>query len=459
MAGRLGFQLRWRLSVLWALEWGISGTLLTYLPIYWKQTIQLSTSQTASLFAVAAIGLWVAPFLVGQVADRWLASEKYLALSHLVGGLMLIGFPHAAEMYKRTGDNFVTLLVMSGIYSVAYIPTWALASSLTFRHLSDPDAQFGKIRVWGTVGWMSTGLFLSLWLMQVQFGNWLSQFPQLNTPRQAISDAFAWLPDPQPSDCFSIAAMLSFTLSSFCIFLPATPPERSQRSGIAPVEMLKMFRSADFRLFMTVSFLMALLIPMYNLVVPVFLTTGDIQDGWVPAVMLIGQISEFPALLLLALFLKRLGMKTTFSVGIGAWFVRYCLFSISGGAYPLIVVGLALHGICHVFMIIVAQLYIDSQCRPDLRASAQNFLAFVTLGIGMPLGLLFAGELNDWIGENYALLFAIPAASCLLLLVLFWKRFQGPSRTEETAPAEQVESEEPTTVCPSAEVLQPNWSC
>ena len=187
-----------------------------------------------------------------------------------------------------------------------------------------------------------------------------------------------------------------------------------------------MFRSADFRLFMSVSVLMGLLIPLYTLVVPVFLTNGGIADGWVPAMMLIGQISEFPALLLLALFLKRLGMKVTFSVGIGAWVVRYCLFAISGGEFSLIVVGLALHGICHVFMIIVAQLYIDSQCPPDLRASAQNFLAFVTLGIAMPAGLLMAGKLDDWMEENRAPLFAVHAAVCFLLLVLFWKRFQGP---------------------------------
>ncbi len=421
MAAKLSFNLRWRLSVLWALEWGISGTLLTYLPIYWKQTIHLSTPRTAGLLAVAAVGLWLAPFLVGQVADRWLASEKYLAISHFIGGLILIGFPHAAEQYKQTGDNFVTLLVMSGIYSVAYIPTWALASSLTFRHLTDPDAQFGKVRVWGTVGWMATGLFLSLWLMQREFGDWLAQYPEFDAIRSAAAGAFAWLPDPQPAHCFSIAAMLSFGLSSFCVFLPATPPEPSTPSEFAPLRVFNMFRSRDFRRFMSIGFLMSLLIPMYILVVPVSLTR-KIDDGWVPAIMLVGQVSEFPALLLLGLFLKRLGIKITFSIGIAAWCVRYCLFSV--GTFSLIVAGLALHGVCHVFMIIVAQLYIDSQCRPDIRASAQNFLAFVSLGIGIPLGLLIAGLLDEWLDGNFRLLFAMAAASCLVLLVLFWKFFQ-----------------------------------
>ena len=40
--------------------------------------------------AVSAVGLWIAPFVVGQICDRWLATEKYLALAHFVGGVTLL---------------------------------------------------------------------------------------------------------------------------------------------------------------------------------------------------------------------------------------------------------------------------------------------------------------------------------------------------------------------------------
>src|SRR5207237_3443430 len=130
--------------------------------------------------------------------------------------------------------------------------------------------------------------------------------------------------------------------------------------------------------------------------------------------------SEFPALLLLSLCLKRLGLKTTFALGIAAWSLRYALFSIGGSAGPVLT-GLALHGVCHVFLIIVAQLYIDSQTRKDLRASAQTLLAFVTLGIGMPVGALLGGLMHQWFEKDSTWLFAIPSAIALCLLLFFCK--------------------------------------
>src|SRR5258708_36273432 len=88
MSVGLKWNLRWRLSILWFLEWGITGAVMTYLPIYWE-SINLSRHQQSQLYAVMSIGLWVAPFVVGQVADRWLAMEKVLAISHFVRGISL----------------------------------------------------------------------------------------------------------------------------------------------------------------------------------------------------------------------------------------------------------------------------------------------------------------------------------------------------------------------------------
>lgn len=434
MARRLSWTLRWRLSVLWFLEWGITGTIMTYLPIYWE-SIKLGKQQQGQLMAVTAIGLWVAPFIVGQVADRWLATEKYLAISHFVGGIALYTLAYAAELYKETGGNFQSLLVLCGIFAVAYFPTIPLASSLCFRHLPEPDAQFGKVRVWGTVGWMLAGLSLSIWLSHDQVTAWLGRHYLDWKQTGELNRFFDWLPQPSDSDCFRISALLSFALSSFCIFLPHTPPAHAPRDRVAPLAILAMFGNRTFALFMAISFLLAVLIvPLYSLAVPHLLReVMDVPGNWVPTVMLVGQLSEFPALLLLSVCLKRLGLKMTFALGIAAWSLRYGLFAI-GGSSTVVLTGLALHGVCHVFLIIVAQLYIDSQTRKDLRASAQTLLAFVTLGIGMPLGALLGGLLNQRFEKNPTLLFAIPSAMALGLLVLYWKTIRiAPTGPDATA--------------------------
>ncbi|MCH7989254.1 MAG: MFS transporter [Planctomycetes bacterium] len=428
MSAPQSWQLRWRLSVLWALEWGITGALLTYLPLYFTDN-GLSVEQLGQLMAVSAVGLWVAPFVVGQVCDRWMATQKYLAVAHFLGGVTLLVIPFATEIYQQTQtpEQFRSLLILVGIFAVAYFPTIPLASSLSFRHLAHPESQFGKVRIWGTVGWVLSGLLLSVWLGRTAAFQWLvTTFPEWKPTLEQLSISFSWLPTPTSSDCFRIAAVLSFALSGFCVFLPDTPPERTSRGKVAPIETLSMFKDRNFSLLIAISFLLAIVVPFYSFAVPKLLESLQYGKDWVPAVMTVGQISEFPALLLLPWCLKRFGLKMTFGLGMAAWVIRYFLFALHTSD-KLILTGIALNGICHVFLIIVIQLFIDAKSRSDLKASAQNLFAFLTMGIAMPIGFLLAGTLGKFCeidhpgSENYRLFFAVPAVAVLLLLGVYWK--------------------------------------
>lgn len=449
MSVRVPWQTRWRLSVLWGLEWGITGALLTYLPLYFTDN-GLSVEQLGELMAVSAVGLWGAPLVVGQICDRWMATEKYLALAHFFGGMTLMAIPFATRIYQSTGDpdHFRALLVLVGIYAVAYFPTIPLASSLSFRHLKSPEAQFGRVRLWGTVGWVLAGLLLSVWLGRTAAWEWLlSSFPNWTGTLETVKKSLAWLPEPTSADCFHIAAYLSFGLSMFCVFLPHTPPARKQRGKVAPLQTFRMFRDSGFTLLVTVSFLLAIVVPFYSFAVPKLLEYRQYSSNWIPAVMTIGQISEFPALLLLPWFLKRWGLKVTFACGMAAWLLRYLLLTFPGVDGPVLA-AIALNGICHVFLIIVVQIFVDSQSRRDLRASAQNLFAFLTMGIAMPIGFLLAGKLgklcnlNEVAEANYHLFFAVPAGVVALLLAVYW--LWAPLQME-MKPASVVPRPEPSS--------------
>lgn len=427
MSHSLPWHLRWRLSVLWALQWGITGSILTYLPLYFTEH-NLDSVQIGRLMAVSAIGLLVAPLVVGQICDRWLSSNKYLAMAHLVGGLTLLCVPMAAEIYRETQGNFGTLLLLVTIYAIAYFPTIPLASSLSFRHLPDPDSQFSKVRIWGTVGWVISGLMLSLWLGQADAIAWLREtFPGREILIRDYEKFLSRFGEPTSADSFHIAAILSFILSSFCIFLPATPPLRTGRSQgkVAPLETLGMFRDRQFALMISISFALAAIVPTYTYAVPRLLENLHVESDWVPAVMTIGQISEFPALIFLPLCLKKLKLKATFALGILAWVVRYTIFAFNL-PMGMILLGIALHGVCHVYLVIVIQLYVDQKCRPDLRASAQNLFAFVTMGVAMPVGFLLAGRLGEFFDlddpgrADYRGFFFVADAAMVALLAIYW---------------------------------------
>ncbi len=445
--GSVPWRIRWRLSVLWLLEWGITGALLTYLPLYFTRN-GLSLDETGPLLAIGAVGLWIAPFVVGQVCDRWMSTERYLAIAHFCGGMTLLAIPLATDVYRETGEGYNAILVLFGLYATAYLPTMPLASALTFRHLPRPRAQFGGIRVFGTVGWVLAGVGLSVWLGRTYAKEWLQEtLPRTIPFVNWLQDVFSWLPPPSSRDCFLMAALLSFALSSFCVFLPATPPPRALRGQIAPLAVLGMFKHRTFTRLMLISCLMAVIMPLYSIAAPTLLEQTGVSADWVPAVMTIGQVSEFPALLLLPLFLRKAGLRTTFAIGILAWIARYLLFSLSQ-AGVWILLGISLHGVCHVFLVIVLQLFTDAHCPRDLRASAQNLFAFMTLGVAMPLGLLLSKPLIRMCTDHetgvvdYQTLFSVPTALLAGILLLYWRwSFADVPWVTGVAPNGEPESE------------------
>jgi len=282
---------------------------------------------------------------------------------------------------------------------------------------------------------MIGGLSLSVWLERDWVLDWLgARYPE-GTFVTSLREIFLMLPRRSESDCFRMSAMLSFALSSFCVFLPHTPPAKTPRGQVAPLAVMGMFRDKTFALFIGISCLLAVLVvPLYNMAVPPLLEELGVPGNWVPTVMLVGQVSEFPALLLLSFLLRRLGLKVIFAMGIAAWALRYGFFSL-GSPWSLVMVGLALHGVCHVFLIIVAQLYLDAKCPKDLRASAQNLLSFITLGVGFPLGTLLGGVLREMFKDSAPKLFAAPAVAAIVLLFVYWKSVNFPKAAAAPAAA------------------------
>ena len=114
-------------------------------------------SEIGNMFAIGAVGAIVAPFIAGQIADRWFNTEKFLGISHILGGILV--------WQLASLETYNSFLVFSLLYSLIYSPTLSLTNSLAFHHLPDRDRDFGKIRVWGTIGWIVVGIGIGQWLL------------------------------------------------------------------------------------------------------------------------------------------------------------------------------------------------------------------------------------------------------------------------------------------------------
>ncbi len=147
-----------RLCLMMFLQYAVWGIWMPILPRYLKGELGFEGGEVAWIAAVAAaIGAVAAPFLGGQLADRYFATQKYLSAVLIAGGI--INFLLADQ------TTFAAWLMLSIIYAVLYMPTLGLTNSLAMSHLEDPKRQFPLVRVWGTIGWIAAGwLFSMLWL-------------------------------------------------------------------------------------------------------------------------------------------------------------------------------------------------------------------------------------------------------------------------------------------------------
>src|SRR5262249_37326957 len=146
---------RFRLCVMMLLQFFIWGAWFeigfSYIP---NKLLGFSQLQQNLVFWAFNIGALVALFFSTQFADRKFAAEKFLAFSHLIGGLAIIAFFFLQPEPGQTAPFWPFFLLML-LHSVFYVPTISITNSIAFANLRDPARQFGPVRVWGTIGWIA----------------------------------------------------------------------------------------------------------------------------------------------------------------------------------------------------------------------------------------------------------------------------------------------------------------
>lgn len=398
-----------RLGVMMFLQYAIWGAWAPVLSAYLLGDLGFSGFQAGAIYALLPLATILSPFIGGQLADRYLSSERLIAFLQLTGGVLLL-------VAART-TSFGAMAWVMFLYCLMYAPTLALTNSVAMINLEDSEKEFGSIRVWGTIGWIAAGLALSGWRT-------------LGGGNESLM---------MGGDMLFLAGVASIVMSLQAFTLPNTPPRKEGVRPWAFLEALRMLRAKNFAVFMGITFVVSTELEFFYILTAPFLQSDAIgvSQANLPAVMTIAQFAEiFVMAFGLSWALKRYGMRRTLAIGVVAWPIRYVIFAVGGPAW-LVIASMALHGFCYVFFFVAAFIYVDKVAPPDVRASAQSLIAIVALGLGRFLGSLFAGWIQETFtteaGTNWTGVFLVPCVLTALCAVAFLLFFRDEPRAEPAA--------------------------
>lgn len=392
---------RTRLFLMMALQLAVWGAwapkLFPYMGLMgfapWQQSL------VGSAWGIAAV---VGIFFSNQFADRSFAAERFLAVSHLLGGAALVVVAFA--------DSFWPFFAGYLAYSLLYVPTLSVTNSIAFANLANPARDFGAVRMGGTVGWI-----LVSW-----------PFVFLLSGEASVAH-LRWI--------FLVGAIVSFVLAAYALTLPHTPPKRDGAGvdKLAWREAIRFLGVPFVGVLFLVTFIDSVVHNGYFVMADAFLTNRvGIAGNLSMVVLSLGQLAEIVTMLVLGPVLARLGWKLTMIVGVLGHAARFAVFAFFADSMPTIIAVQLLHGVCYAFFFATVYIFVDEAFPKDVRSSAQGLFNLLILGVGnVVASFLFPSLIARFStagAVDYPSLFLVPtglALSAVLILAVF---FHPPSR-------------------------------
>ncbi len=425
-------SIRLKLFVMMALEFFIWGAWLPlifgYLP-----SLGFTPGQQAWILNAFPIAAIAGMFFSNQFCDRNFAAEKFLAFSHLVGGLAMIGLAFTKSFWPFFGLMLVHCLL--------YVPTISITNSIAFANLKDSKKEFGLVRMGGTIGWILAAWPFTFILVDWDkvhaanaqgFIDWLGAVLGNGLTGEKLKAATAWT--------YIVAGIASLALAAFSFVLPHTPPKKAGMGAaekLAWLEALKFLKHPFILVLWLVTLVDSFVHNCYFNWTGMFLGADKAAGGvgipgnWIMPVMSVGQIAEILTMFVLGATLARLGWRTTMIVGILGHAARFAVYAFFPEQPWLIIAVQILHGICYAFFFATVYIFADAYFPKDARASAQGLFNVMILGGGA----LLANSICPYLGQavfthgsvtNFKGLFLVPLACGLAGVVALALFFHPP---------------------------------
>ena len=372
------------------------------------------------------------PALMGIIADKWIPAQKVLSLCQGLAGASML----AAGLYAMGAGAEIQFGVFYALYTISvafFMPTIAIANSVAYNALEkagkDPVKDFPPIRVFGTVGFICSMLFVNFMRGAdgVQFQHTYNQF--------------------------IVSGALSLVLCIYALSLPNCPckPKTAEVQSFADstgLSAFRLFKNGQFAIFFIFSMLLGAALQITNGYANTFITSfadnPDYANTWgannANALISLSQISETLCILLIPFFMKRFGIKRVMLIAMLAWVFRFAFFGLGnpGGGVWLFVLSCIVYGMAFDFFNISGSLFVNEHVDKEMRSSAQGLFMLMTNGLGASIGTWAAGiVVNHFVynaaAPSWSTAWYIFAAYALIVAILFMIVFKDPDKHKKAA--------------------------
>lgn len=396
-----------RLSAYFFAQYFMLGVWFVALGTYMSKTLGFDTIIGWAYAAQGIAALIASPF-VGAVADRWIPARRLLCVLMTFSALTLFAL-------AQVRNSEVLFLALVFFHFLAFIPTIPLTNAVCLNALADPERQFSRIRVLGTVGWIAGGVVIG-----------------------AIPDALL------TTTPMYFAAVAGLVLATGAFLLPDLPASAQREpvtlNRVLGLDVIREIRSPSFWAVCACAAILSMPLAFYNAYCNNFLQESGVTVTLAgrpfepTAIQALGQVSELSFLLLLPLVLRLIGIGGVLVIGMLGWIARAALFATgfsgTGDADATsLLAGILLHGVCYDFILIGAALYVDKAVVRTGRSRAQSFLTMITMGAGISVGSIIANQtyaaattsptVHDW-----QLMWSFVGGISALALVVFATTFR-----------------------------------
>ena len=393
-------NLKFRLSLMNFLEFAVWGAYLTCMGNYLG--VAGLGDKISWFYAIQGIVSIFMPTLMGIVADKYIQPQRLLGLCHLLAGAFMLGCWWMG-VQAGFGNELPNKTAFIAVYTLSvafFMPTIALANTTAFTILKnnglDTVKDFPPIRVLGTVGFIAT-----MWF--VNCAVWQDGSFSMTLADSAHKFQYTYMQ-------FFVSGILSLVLFAYCFTLPECKVEKKEeKKSLAEslgLNAFKLFKRRQMALFFIFSALLGMCLQVTNGYAGPFITSfkgsadaavaSSFAANNATLLTSISQISEALCILMIPFFLKRYGIKVVMLMSMFAWVFRFGFFGVGNPAMPgviFFILSCIVYGVAFDFFNVSGGIFVDQECEPSIKASAQGLFMMMTNGIGATVGTLAAGEI------------------------------------------------------------------